>query len=80
MSMSAPSAEIYRTTRKSACEERALVLAAVGIPSSIRVDGGLFLLEVEDALAQAVLSRRHPRRRHFIRRRGSVVSSTSPFS
>ena len=56
MTMSASATEIYRTTRKSACEERALVLAAVGIPSSIRIDGGVFLLEVEDALSQGALT------------------------
>src|SRR3984957_19111966 len=54
--MSAPATEIYRTTRKSACEERALVLTAVGIPSSIRVDGALYILEVEEALSQLALT------------------------
>jgi rhomboid protease GluP len=54
--MSAPATEIYRTTRKSACEERALVLTAVGIPSAIRVDGALYLLEVEAALSQLALT------------------------
>jgi rhomboid protease GluP len=45
--MSAAATEIYRSARRSACEERALVLAAVGIPSAIRIDGALFLLEVD---------------------------------
>ena len=41
--------EIYRSARRSACEERALVLTAAGIASSIRMDGALYLLEVDDA-------------------------------
>jgi membrane associated rhomboid family serine protease len=43
---------IYRSPRRSACEERALVLTAVGIPSGIRNDGAQFLLEVEVEHAQ----------------------------
>ena len=54
--MSAAATEIYRSARRSACEERSLVLAAVGIPSAIRVDGPVFLLEVEDAQLHLALS------------------------
>jgi len=54
--MSAVATEIYRSARRSACEERAFVLAAVGIPSAIRADGALFLLEVDDAQVHLALS------------------------
>jgi rhomboid protease GluP len=47
--MPADATEIYRSTRRAACEERALVLTAAGIPSAIRADGALFILEVDDA-------------------------------
>jgi rhomboid protease GluP len=46
--MPAAATEIYRSLRRSACEERALVLTAAGIASSIRRDGALYLLEVDD--------------------------------
>jgi rhomboid protease GluP len=54
--MTGAATAIYRSARKSACEERALVLAAVGIPSVIRNDGMLFLLEVDDAQQQVALA------------------------
>jgi membrane associated rhomboid family serine protease len=54
--MSAAATEIYRSARRSACEERAFVLAAVGIPSAIRIDGALFLLEVDVEQLQLALS------------------------
>jgi len=46
--MPAAAIEIYRSARRSACDERALVLTAAGIPSAIRADGALFILEVDD--------------------------------
>jgi membrane associated rhomboid family serine protease len=48
--------EIFRSARRSACEERALVLTAVGIPSAIRIDGALFVLEVDDSQLHLALS------------------------
>ena len=45
--MPAAAIEIYRSARRSACDERALVLTAAGIPSAIRADGALFILEVD---------------------------------
>jgi membrane associated rhomboid family serine protease len=54
--MSAVATEIYRSARKSACEERAFVLAAVGIPSAIRADGALFILEVDEEQLHTALS------------------------
>jgi membrane associated rhomboid family serine protease len=54
--MSAVATEIYRSARRSACEERAFVLAAVGIASSIRADGAVFLLEVDDAQMHLAVS------------------------
>ena len=54
--MSAVATEIYRSARRSACEERAFVLAAVGIPSAIRADGAAFLLEVGDVQMHLALS------------------------
>jgi rhomboid protease GluP len=56
MPMSDAATEIYRSGRRSACEERALVLAAVGIPSAIRIGGEFFLLEVDAAQLQLALS------------------------
>jgi rhomboid protease GluP len=53
--MSAAVIEIFRSRRRAACEERALVLTAVGIPSILRRDGGAYLLEVDvELLAQAL--------------------------
>ena len=46
--MPAAAIEIYRSARRSACDERALVLTAAGIPIPIRADGALFILEVDD--------------------------------
>jgi membrane associated rhomboid family serine protease len=54
--MSAAITEIYRSARRSACEERALVLTAVGIPSAVRADGALFILEVDDEQRHAALA------------------------
>jgi membrane associated rhomboid family serine protease len=53
--MSAAVIEIYRSRRRAACEERALVLTAVGIPSILRRDSGDYILEVDvELLAQAL--------------------------
>src|ERR1700692_516739 len=54
--MTAATIAIYRSGRRSACEERAFVLAAVGIASAIRSDGMLFVLEVDDAQRQSALA------------------------
>jgi membrane associated rhomboid family serine protease len=54
--MPAAAIEIFRSARRSACEERALVLTAAGIPSAIRADGALFILEVDDAELNRALS------------------------
>jgi rhomboid protease GluP len=52
--MSAAVIEIYRSHRR-ACEERALVLTAIGIPSILRRDSGAYILEVDvELLAQAL--------------------------
>jgi rhomboid protease GluP len=53
--MSAAVIEIYRSRRRAACEERGLVLTAVGIPSTMRRDSGAYILEVDvELLAQAL--------------------------
>jgi rhomboid protease GluP len=54
--MSAAVTAIFRSLHRAACEERAFVLAAVGIPSSIATDGAQFLLEVDVANAAAALN------------------------
>ena len=58
--MSAVSIEIYRSPRKALCDERALVLLALGIPSTVRIDHGQFILEVDAAqFEQALGELRH---------------------
>jgi membrane associated rhomboid family serine protease len=46
MNADAPT-EVFRSRRRSDCEDRALVLAAVGISSAVGVDVGAFLLMVD---------------------------------
>jgi membrane associated rhomboid family serine protease len=47
--MSASATEVFRSYRRPACDERAFVLAAVGIASTIHFDGLQFVLEVDVA-------------------------------
>jgi rhomboid protease GluP len=54
--MSAAATEVFRSLHRSACEERAFVLAAVGIPSGVAMHAGLFLLEVDLANVAAALA------------------------
>jgi membrane associated rhomboid family serine protease len=54
--MSAAVTEVFRSLHRSACEERAFVLAAVGIPSGVATDGAQFLLEVDVANATVALN------------------------
>src|ERR1700733_1707187 len=54
--MSAAAIEIYRSPRRAPCAERALVLLAVGIPSTVRIEHGQFILEVDDAQFEQALS------------------------
>jgi rhomboid protease GluP len=49
--MAATFTEVFRSTRRSVCDERAFVLAAIGIASTTRFDGLQFVLEVETAEA-----------------------------
>ena len=49
--MSAVAIEVFRAARRRDCDERAFVLAAIGISSSIHFDGLKFVLEVEAAEA-----------------------------
>ncbi|MGH8136572.1 MAG: rhomboid family intramembrane serine protease [Steroidobacteraceae bacterium] len=49
-------AEVFRSPRRAACEERAFVLAAVGIASEVALEGADFLLRVEPADAAQALS------------------------
>jgi rhomboid protease GluP len=64
--MSASAIEVFRSYRRPACDERAFVLAAVGIAGTIHFDGLQFVLEVDVAdapraqaqLAQYELERR----------------------
>ena len=64
--MSASAIEVFRSYRRPACDERAFVLAAVGIAATIYFDGLQFVLEVDAAeagraatqLAQYELERR----------------------
>jgi membrane associated rhomboid family serine protease len=66
--MSAAAIEVFRAARRPDCDERAFVLAAIGISSTIHFDGLQFVLEVEAAeavraatqLAQYELERRPP--------------------
>ncbi len=47
--MSAAVIEVFRSTRRADCDERAFVLAAIGIAGTIHFDGLQYLLEVEAA-------------------------------
>ena len=66
--MSAAAIEVFRSARRAACDERAFVLAAIGIPATIYYDGLQYVLEVEAAeaaravmhLGQYELERRPP--------------------
>jgi rhomboid protease GluP len=68
--MSAAYTEVYRAARRAACDERAFMLNAIGIASSIEFDGLQFVLLVEESeaeraaiqLAQYELERRPPPR------------------
>jgi rhomboid protease GluP len=51
--------DIYRSLRRSGCEERALVLLAIGIPSTVRGDGVQFFLEVDNAQLEVALTELH---------------------
>ena len=58
--MSAAVTAVFQSLHRSACEERALVLTAVGIPSVVAMQGGQFLLEVDVAnVAVALTELRH---------------------
>jgi rhomboid protease GluP len=54
--MSAAVVEVFRSTRRAACDERALMLLAIGIPSTIHFDGLQFVLEVDAAEAARAAS------------------------
>jgi rhomboid protease GluP len=54
--MSAAAIEVFRSARRAACDERAFVLAAIGIAATIYYDGLQYVLEVEaDEAARAVM-------------------------
>lgn len=55
VSMSAAAIEVFRSTRRTDCDERAFVLAAIGIPATIYFDGLQYVLEVEAAEAARAL-------------------------
>ena len=64
--MSASAIEVFRSYRRPACDERAFVLAAVGIAGTIHFDGLQFVLEVDvadAARAQAQLAQYELERR-----------------
>jgi rhomboid protease GluP len=54
--MAEPVVAIFRSTRRAVCEERALVLAAVGIPGTIDFDPYGWVLNVEEADAVRALT------------------------
>lgn len=54
--MSAAVTEVFRSLHRAACEERAFVLTAVGIPSAVVMDGGQFVLEVDVANGPVALT------------------------
>ena len=66
--MSAAAIEVFRAARRPDCDERAFMLAAIGIASPVHFDGLQFVLEVEAAeaaraatqLARYELERRPP--------------------
>jgi len=45
--MSLAAVEVFRSVRRSECDERALVLTAIGIAAVLRFDGQQYLLEVD---------------------------------
>jgi rhomboid protease GluP len=47
--------EVFRTSRSMECEERALVLTAVGVPSVVDFDGSQYVIRVEASLADVAL-------------------------
>lgn len=53
--MSDAAAEVFRSPRRAACDERAFVLAAVGISSEMAADGAEFLLQVSPGDAPEAL-------------------------
>jgi membrane associated rhomboid family serine protease len=55
----AETTEVYSSTRRSDCDERAFMLAAVGIPSTIWFDGSGFALNVASADAATALFHLH---------------------
>jgi rhomboid protease GluP len=48
--------EVFRTARSAECEERALVLTAVGVPSVVDFDGSQYVIRVEASLATLALT------------------------
>jgi rhomboid protease GluP len=51
--MTAQVAEIFRSMERAACNDRAFMLFAVGIPSAVGIDGGAFILLVDVSDAPA---------------------------
>ena len=51
-----PGVEVYRSLWRRSCEDRAFMLGAVGIASTIVLRDGYFTLEVADPDAQRALS------------------------
>jgi rhomboid protease GluP len=47
--------EVFRTSRSAECEERALVLTAVGVPNVVDYDGAQYVIRVEASLADVAL-------------------------
>src|SRR2546423_213723 len=47
--------EIFSSPRSAECEERALVLTAVGVPSVVEFDGSQYVIRVEASLAEVAL-------------------------
>ncbi len=47
--------EVFRTSRSVECEERALVLTAVGVPNVVDFDGSQYVIRVEASLAAIAL-------------------------
>ena|ERR1019366_1557908 len=54
--MSAAAIEVFRSARRAECDERAFVLAAIGISGTIYYDGLQYLLEVDAAEATRALA------------------------
>jgi rhomboid protease GluP len=55
-SMSAASIEVFRSTRRADCDERALMLVAIGIAGTIYYDGLQYVLEVDTAEAERAIT------------------------